>query len=412
MARSYLRSILIFTLIAGFLAYEMAIQVSPSVITKQLMNDLHIDALGLGIMAGCYYYTYTLMQVPAGLLLDRFPIAKLMFIPILTCAIGAILFGLGNTVLHASLARMLMGGGSAFAFIAVLVVAADIFPAKHFAMLAGLTQLLAAAGALVGGWPLVPFFGLLGWRIGMICLGVLGLALALAVTVWARYPKPKQQRQRSSQKLTTSLRTITRNPQTWYLALYACLLWAPMAAFASLWGVPYLQETYQLSDSCAALLNSLLWLGIALGSPLLGIWSEKIGMRKIPLACAAALGLNTMAALLYAKSMPIWILGILLFFTGVACGGQALSFALVRENNLACNNAVAIGFNNMAVVIAGAIFQPLVGKLIQYYTQSHSQLHYTSYAYKFGLSLLPLCFGVALFLSLFLIRETLGKKNN
>lgn len=412
MPKQYVKPILIFTLIAGFLAYEMAIQVSPAIITKQLMAELHLDALGLGIMAGCYYYTYTFMQVPAGLLLDRYPIAKIMILPILACSIGVILFGLGNTVIHASFARMLMGAGSAFAFIAVLVVAADIFPARHFALLAGLTQLLAALGAMVGGWPLVPLFAQAGWRTGMICLGVVGIVLAIMIKLWVKYPKPTRIQYRESIKLTDSLKTILSNPQTWYLAVYACLLWAPMAAFASLWGIPYLQTAYSLSDSSAAGLNSLLWIGIALGSPLLGWWSDNIRKRKLPLACASAVGLNCMAAMIYFEHLPLWLLGILLFLIGMACSGQALSFALVKENNLPKNNAAAIGFNNMAVVIAGAIFQPVVGKLIQLHAsvQIGQIIHYSSFDYRFGLSVLPLCFGFALFFSLFLIRETLSKK--
>lgn len=411
MPKKYTKSILIFILVAGFLAYEMAIQVSPAVIIKPLMAELHIDALGLGLMTGCYYYTYTLMQVPAGLLLDRYPFGKIMFLPIMACAVGAILFGLSNSVMQASIARMLMGAGSAFAFIAVLVVAAEHFQAKYFALLAGFTQLLAALGAMVGGWPLVPFFAQAGWRKGMFSLGCLGLLLALLITLWGRYPKPNQSANMTPVKFSSSLKIIFSNAQAWYLAVYACLLWAPMAAFASLWGIPYLQETYSLSNSNAAALNSLLWLGIAVGSPLLGWWSDVLGRRKLPLACAAVLGLNTMALLIYCKDLPLSLVGILLFLIGAACSGQALSFAVVKENNLPGNNAAAIGFNNMAVVVAGAIFQPIIGKLIQLHspTQAGQQIHYSSYDFQFGLSILPLCFGVALFISLFFIRETFGK---
>jgi MFS family permease len=411
MPKMYFKPVLIFVLVASFLAYEMAIQVSPGVITKQLMVDLKIDALGLGLMAGCYFYTYTLMQVPAGLILDRYSLSKIIILPIIICAVGVILFGLSSSIIQASIARMLIGAGSAFAFIAVLVVAADIFPAKHFALLAGLTQLLAALGAMVGGWPLVPFFTQLGWRPSMIGLGILGLSLVILIALWGRYPKPNHQTGQKSTKFSASLKVILSNAQTWYLASYACLLWAPMAAFASLWGIPYLQETYSLSASSAAVLNSLLWLGIALGSPLIGWWSDRMGKRKLPLACAAALGLNTMAAILYCNQLPLWLISILLFLTGAACSGQALSFAMVKENNLPSNNAAAIGFNNMAVVIAGAIFQPMIGKLIQSHapTQLGQQVHYASYDFQFGLSILPFCFGLALFISLFFIRETLNK---
>lgn len=416
-SKKYFKPILIFILVAGFLAYEMAIQVSPGIITKQLMESLHIDAFSLGVMAGCYYYTYTLLQVPAGLLLDRYSVGKLIPIPILVCAIGAIIFGLATTVIEASIARMLMGIGSAFAFIAVLVVAAEIFPAKHFALLAGMTQLLAAIGAMVGGWPLVPFFATLGWRQGMSYLGVIGIAIAILIAVWGRYPKPHRIYAAQSANFLMSLRAILGNMQTWYIACYACLLWAPMAAFASLWGVPYLQSSYHLSASHAAAFTALLWIGIAIGSPLIGWWSEKLSKRKLPLAIAAGMGFISLGLIIYGPQWPLWLLAILLLLVGAACSGQALSFAVVKENNLPSNNAAAIGFNNMAVVIAGAIFQPLIGKLIHLHANNspHGVIIYSSYDYRFGLTILPVCFALALLLSLLLIRETLkidGKLQN
>jgi MFS family permease len=400
------KPLLVFLLAASFLAYEMAMQVAPAIITQQLMHDLHLNFVGLGLMAGCYYYSYTCMQLPAGLLLDRFCLAKLMFFAIFTCALGALLFGMANGAAQASLARLLMGAGSAFAFIAVLVVIADIFPAKYFALLAGFTQLLAALGAAVGGWPLVPYFAWLGWRQGMVYLGLVGIVLALIVSRWGRYPKLSA-RHATPIHLRAKLSQVLGNRQTWYLALYACLMWAPMAAFASLWGIPFLQTVYRLTDGQAAALNSLLWLGIALGSPLLGWWSDKLGQRKFPLAFVAFLGMNSMACLVFFSHLSFWLLAILLLLTGAACSGQALSFALVKDNNVAANNATAIAFNNMAVVISGAIFQPLIGKLIQLHapSTSHQTIAYLSADFQFGLSLLPLCFAIAFIIGLFCIRE-------
>ena len=85
---TFLRSVLIFVLVALFLVFEMAVQVSPGVMTQQLMADLHLNANQLGVMSGCYFFSYTLMQIPAGLLYDRFNVRTVIILPLLTCSLS------------------------------------------------------------------------------------------------------------------------------------------------------------------------------------------------------------------------------------------------------------------------------------------------------------------------------------
>ena len=94
----HLKSHIVYALAAAFLCYEMALQVSPSIMTSQLMRDLHIDAAGLGLMSGFYFYSYTAMQIPVGLLFDRFSAKLLISIAVVICSLGAIFFGMTHTV--------------------------------------------------------------------------------------------------------------------------------------------------------------------------------------------------------------------------------------------------------------------------------------------------------------------------
>ena len=150
------KAIFLYMLTALFLCFEMGLQVSPSVMTDHLIDSLQISVAGLGFMSGFYFYTYTLMQIPAGLLFDRFQVRWVIVVPLLVCASGALVFSYATGIGSGSLGRLLMGMGSAFAFIAVLVVAGDLFEGKYFALLAGITQMLAAFGALLGEAPLLP----------------------------------------------------------------------------------------------------------------------------------------------------------------------------------------------------------------------------------------------------------------
>lgn len=410
------RAWFIFILVALFLVYEMALQVYPAVITEQLMRDLHINAFGLGLMSGIYFYTYTLMQIPAGLLFDRYPIRTIIILPLTVCIIGAFLFSIAQSALIASAARLLMGAGSAFAFISVLVVANDLFPPKHFAFLTGTAQMLAACGAIAGGLPLVSFIHSYGWRSPLMFISMIGLLLIVSIGIFVHYQKSYQTNiQEEKLRVRDSLKLIYRNPQTWFIALYACLLWAPMSAFASLWGVPFLTSYHGLTKAAAVNANSLMWVGIALGSPLLGWWSDHIGRRCLPLSLAAFMGFIGLSTVIFIPKLPFFTIAVSLFLAGAACSGQALSFAIVRENNNSRTHAAAIGFNNMAVVIAGALFQPLVGKLIQLHasgTIENGLPLYTARDYWLGTSILPGCFLVGTLLACYFIKETYCQNNH
>ena len=408
---SFPRSCGVFLIVAAFLCYEMAVQVSPGVITRELMEDLRVSAIGLSWISGAYFITYTLMQIPAGLIYDRVHVRDAVIFPILLCAAGSYALSLASDMPAALFARMLMGFGSAFAFIAVLVVISDLFPERYFAFMAGVTQLIAALGALLGEVPIVRGVALFGWRKTMAVIALGGILLAVIVFVFVRYRKHHSSSALEPGQIFRSLRQICNNKQTWFLGIYACLLWAPMATFASLWGVPFIKKIVNIPQDQAASLVSMMWIGIAIGSPLLGWFSDKIALRKIPLILIALLGTLSMALVIFAADLvDLIVLRGCLFLSGFACAGQVLSFAVVKENNRYRNHAAAIGFNNMGVVLAGFLFQPLAGKFIENH-RSISLLrdnfdHYTAYDYQAGLILMPLCYLLGCLIALFFIRET------
>ncbi len=356
-----------------FLIFEMAVQVSPSVMTTQLMQDLQMGVLGLGFMSGCYFYSYTAMQVPSGLLFDRFHPRLVMVAAISLCALGCIILGLSTSMWMACFSRILMGFGSAFAFVSVLVVTADLFSSKHFATLTGVTQMLASFGAMSGQLPVHVLVNYLGWRHTLFCFAFIGFLIALLVYCFLRYEK-KLILVLNSKSSGSHFKAIVASRQTWAIAAYACLLWAPMSAFTSLWGVPFLINVDHFSAGTAAFICSLMWVGLAVASPLLGIISTRYQQRKIFLVLSAGIGAVVFAMVLFWQMNAVMV-AILLLLAGAACSGQALSFTVVKENNAVPVVGTALALNNMAVVISGALFQPFIGGML-HYMAGHGSLTY------------------------------------
>jgi MFS family permease len=372
------------------------LQVFPGLLGEQLMSAFNITPLGLSFLASTYFYVYAFMQIPAGLMLDRFAIHQVIIFPLLMCSVGVLLFSCAHSIALATFARILMGTGSAFAFISVLVIAKDLFAPKYFAFLTGLAQLLGATGACLGNAPLLYLFNKLhNWRSVLIFVSVAGFLLVGVIAQYL-YSRKRLLAKKSHVPLAKTLRVIFTNRQVNYISLYACFSWAAIPVFASLWGIPFLTSWHHFTKLQAANANSFLWIGFALGSPFVGWFSDFIARRRIPLVATAVLGLAATLALLLINQSSFMFTTFLLFCVGLACAGQALCFAIVQENVEPGMAAGAIGFNNMIIIFFGAILQNVTGKIIA----THGA------EYVWGVLILPVCFMLSLFISVFLIKET------
>jgi MFS family permease len=407
-----LMATLIYSLSALFFVYEFFIQISPAVMTQELMRDLNIGAGGLGVLSAVYYYAYTPMQLPAGLLFDRFGPKKLLTFACFICALGALAFGLSHTLVAASAGRFLMGIGSAFAFTGTLLLAARWFPSHYFAILAGILQLLSSVGALIGSEPLARAVDSFGWRHSILFMAFFGFGIMLLIA-WLVKDSPEKETVTAGSIDTKNewkqLKAVFYKPQAWIIAVFAFTSWAPILVIAGLWGVPFLMTKYHISNAQAAAATAMIWWGVALGSPLVGWFSEKIQRRKLPLVLCAAIGIVTAMIILYSQNLPVWMLYTLLVGFGFASGSQTLTFAIVKDNNPASVVGTAMGFNNMMVVAGGAILQPLVGYLLHEFW--HGEMLngipvYTILDYQWSLCIVPLCSLLGLICSLFWIKET------
>jgi predicted MFS family arabinose efflux permease len=287
------------------------------------------------------------------------------------------------------------------------VVASDLFHAKYFALITGVTQMLAAFGAMMGQTPVSLMVKHLGWRETMFALSAAGVLLAIVLWLVMNYErscKHINDQNFATPRIKNDLKEILSSPQTWVIGLYAMLLWAPMSGFASLWGVEFLSRADGLSPTSAAFYCSLMWLGLALFSPIIGIVATKIKNIWLCLLLAAFVGSVSFGLILNFSLSPI-LLGLCLLLAGAACSGQSLSFALIKENNRDSVKATALAINNMAVVISGAIFQPLIGKLISRNDIVGVTSVHTLADYKTGLSVIFVAFSLGTIVCFGFIRE-------
>ncbi|OGT22053.1 MAG: hypothetical protein A3C55_05375 [Gammaproteobacteria bacterium RIFCSPHIGHO2_02_FULL_42_13] len=402
----------VFTVLIGslFYAYEFFLQVSPGVMTDALMHAFNVNATILGTISGFFYYSYTIMQMPGGFLLDRYGARIVLTIVIAICTLGTLLFSLSTNAFTASIARLIIGAGSGFAFVGALYLIIRWIPIRYLALFIGLAQLLASIGAIGGEAPLEIMIEHGGWQHAMFVLFVTGVVLTILVALFVRdRPKHYEERAEHRPKIATTLRAVLGSAQTWYIAVYSFAIWAPMTAFAALWGIPFLTQADHLTPIAAADAMIFIWLGVAIGSPFIGWISDYFERRCWPLIVSAIIGLLSIMIVIYKPNLNYDLLLLLLFILGLSASGQSLVFAVIKDNNYVYHSGAANGFNNMVIVSTGAIFQPLIGKILDL-TWSGS-LHngirlYSLHSYQLALMLVPLSLFVAILMSAFFIRET------
>lgn len=230
------QSVSYWVLAALFYLYEMILRASTSVMANDLQSSFSLNAEQLGLLSAMYYWAYTPLQIPCGVILDKMGSRKLITFSCLVCAASACLFALTDNIWVACFARFCMGAGSASAFISTLSLIAGWFPPQQFALMAGLTNMMGSIGGVFAGTPLAWLMGQLGWRHALLLLGVLGFVLSFFT--WTGI-KDSSKEESNELPLLNGLFIAVKKPQIWLAAIVGGLLYLPISAFAELWAVPF-----------------------------------------------------------------------------------------------------------------------------------------------------------------------------
>lgn len=347
-----------------FFGYAFAQRVAPSVMTGELMRDLSVSGAALGGLSAFYFYTYAGIQLPVGVLIDRFGPRKLLSTALLLCALASVAFAWSETVLGASIGRGLIGGTVAFGFVGTLTIATYWFPPSRFAMLSGIVLTVGMLGAIAGQAPLRMLVESLGWRDTMLALAVVGAVLGVLLYLIVPNRPRDLAAHATSQGPLTGLKDVAANPQSWLCAIVGFGPTSTLLAFSGLWAVPWLSSVRGLAVSEAAAVASVVFLGWAVGAPLLGWVSDHIGRRKPVILAGLALSLGALLVILFGGIVSKAVLIALFFINGIGSCAMVVCFGAVRELNRPENSATALGLMNMFVVGSGAVLQPLIGWLL------------------------------------------------
>ena len=380
---------------ALFYCYEFILRIIPGALQSELSAAFgHISASAFGQLSAFYYFAYSPMQMPVGMLMDRFGPRRLLSFACLCCTIGSFMFTYSSSMFIAGSGRFLVGFGSSFAFVGVLSLAMHWLPRRYFSLVAGLITTLGMLGLVYGEVKITEMAVTLGLQYVLTLMVILGGLLTVFIFLIVRDgPGGVQVKMQPLNEFFRNVWHVLTSYEVWLIGFVGACLYTSLSVFGELWGKTYLEQAHHLTKVEAARTISAMFLGWAVGAPIAGYFSDRSGRRVLPLVIGAVMSLICISLVLYCPGLSYVSLNILLFFYGVFSATEIIVFVMAKENSGALLSGTVFAATNMIVTLGGVVFQPLVGKLLDTFGDSGmvgNEHVYTVLDYQLALSILPL----------------------
>ena len=416
---------LIFAILALAYCFVYFHRVSLSVVADDLGRDFGATASAVGVLSSIYFYCYAAMQFPAGLLSDSVGPRRTVTFSLLLAAAGSLLFGLAPSMGSARLARAVVGLGVSMVFIPTMKILAQWFRAREFAFMSGIMQAAGGVGILAGTWLLGLLATYAGWRVSFEIIAGCTLGIVAAAWLFVRdrpavmgwpslaeidHVEGQTAPTRSQIGLAQGVRTVISEWYFWPVAIWFFFDCGIFFGFGGLWSGPYLMHTYHMNKSQAGAILSMVAWGMVLGGPLLGLLSQKVlkSRRNTFMLCTSALAGLLLVLTICPAGLPRAVLLAWFFLFSVSSSAIVImAFTATKELFPVEIAGTSVGMVNFFPFFGGAIFMPLLGRVLDAYGKSDTG-QYPVAAYRMVLLLLLLASLVSLACT-FLMKETYRK---
>jgi len=367
------RPVLTFVLLAALFFLSQFYRVSNAVIAPNLIQDLNLDAEALGILGGAFFYSFALLQIPMGPMLDRIGVRMIMAFSSWIGALGAFLFAFGTSFETALLGRILIGAGMSSMLMGSFKTFTLRYPPEQFATLVGIISSVGTLGNILAASPLAYLTSTIGWRSTFLIAG--GITILLGFLIFWIFKDEKKKGEKtllSSENnseigIFQSIRIILRSLTFWQFGAVAFFRYGIFVSLQGLWLGPYLIYIKKFSSIQAGHILIMLAIGVTLGGPIGGYLSDRIFRSKKGVTLAG-LGLYSLSLFtligMWEINHPLWF-GLIFFFIGFFCGFGMLIYSHAKDLFPSAISGTVMAYVNFFTMAGAAVFMPFLGKVIQ-----------------------------------------------
>lgn len=355
----------IWALAVTFVVWLFNVQTGYAILNSRVASELSLSLEQIGTVAACYTWVFAIAQLFSGALLDRLGARKVLLPAITLVAIGVFLFAFANSYEMVLLSQVVLAVGSCAGFVGAGYVGGVWFGMAKFGVMFGLVQLVAALSSAFGQAGFDLALSHWTWRQIVTGFGIFGVALLLASFAFVRNPAPVEAPSNDKSfigSVFASIGEVLKLPQIWIISLAGALTFGTVLALGVVW-MPKLLLAHGLSESHANFATACIWLGLAVGSPVIAKWSDKIKARRLPILITSAVQVAAVAGLVYANPSPLLAMA-LCFVFGFANAGHMLAFSAAADNVPGRLIGTSASIVNGSMFILGGVLMGLPGKFL------------------------------------------------
>ncbi len=389
--KSSKQAILVLAICSLFLFLKYIAQLYPALISDILIQRFALSGLEIGILASSYYYSYTVMQLVSGIVLDQYDIRFPAFFSIACVALGLYCFAHTESFLWMCFSRVLMGVGCSFATTLYMKASTLWTSEKVFTIIASFLATATMLGAAIGAAPIAVLFNHVGWSQGLLLIAMVGAIISICSLFWVRNPKSIVVKQHIS--LLKNFKEVVLKRENIWLLIYSGVTFSPVVILGGLWGVPFLQLKFHSEANQVATLISTMFIGHAIGSPVWAVLSTVFKTKK-PLMLIANLGAFLCLIIILYGQIYFTQAEMLFFIFGFCVGCFMLSFSICREVNPTVLMGFAVAFINSGEGLVSSIVDPGIGLFLDF-MKPQGSLGFSLQSYQYVLIVLPLSYVIS-----------------
>jgi len=357
---------------------------STAVVGTAIGDTFGVGAASIALLGSAYFYAYTIMQLPSGLLADRFGPRITVSSFLILAALGAFLSGVANSFWMVMLGRVLIGAGVAVVYIPIMRVLALWFRTNEFASLSGALLAIGNVGAIAAATPLALMTDALGWKNVFLLLGVITVILAL-ICLYVVKNSPRESGYPSIQEIEAEEKgvemkesvvenipmlegmkmTFSGGRKFWPLAVWFFFMYGSIMVYQGLQMGPYYDNFYSMEDF--SLMITLVGVGMIIGCPLSGVLSDRVfkSRRKVLLVGTLVYTVIWAIIWIFAGELDSMLTqGIINFLFGFFGGWFVVAYAQIKELFPVAIVGTATAALNIFPFAGGAILQTLSGFIV------------------------------------------------
>ena len=401
---------IIWSLAALTFCLTYIVRMVPATMVNTLMQEFRVPSLEIGTLSAYLLYSYVIMQIPVGVIVDRYGVRLALGLATGLCAATTYSFASTDLFWVTQVSRVFFGIGMAFSFIGALKLAVEWIPKQYFSVVVGITESLGMLGAASSAAIMGRCVHIYGWRNSLTVFAIILAILTIAILLIVHNKPNANNANNANNNIFSGLKTILIIKQTWILAIFLGLAFV-LTITMEMWGSFFLSITHNISNQQANDIISVMYICMALGCPLAGILANIFGRRIIMLG-SAMLGVILAPIIIFATNLNCISLYLLLGGIGFTSAGAPMAYTSATEIVPKELSGLTIGFVNTVAIGIGAGFIHLIGAIIHHlYTQHSGDIMVIKYGISEvqpAMSIIILAAACALIISLF-IKETLPR---